>query len=64
MTERGHMNKHDDIFDFLIAQEGAEKANKTEFKCPVCGGRGWWRRSKMNGQLYCGCEDCGLKIIE
>lgn len=52
------------FFKFLKAQHEAEEAGKEEFTCPVCGGNAWWGRASINGHLHCGCEKCGMKVIE
>lgn len=52
------------MFAFLKAQQDAEEAGEKEFKCPLCGGRAWWGRVKINNHLHCGCEKCGYKIMQ
>lgn len=52
------------IIKFLKAQHEAEEAGKEEFTCPVCGGNARWGRAALNGHLHCGCEKCGMKVIE
>ena len=49
---------------FLAAQTQAEAAEKSTFKCPLCGGLAWWGRAETNGHLHTGCESCGIKIME
>lgn len=54
----------DDVFKFMKAQQDAEEEGEEEFVCPICGGKAWWGRSYINGHLHCGCQDCGIRVIE
>lgn len=49
---------------FIKAQQEAEKHNKEEFICPLCGGSAWWGRAKINNHLHTGCEKCGFIIMQ
>ena len=61
MTEKEYTEA---FLEFLKAHHEAEEAGKEEFTCPVCGGDAWWGRAAINGHLHCGCEKCGMKVIE
>lgn len=54
----------DKITLFLEAQQEAEEKGEHEFVCPICGGQAWWGRSDLNGHLHCGCEGCGIRMME
>lgn len=49
---------------FTKAQEKAEKNNKEEFVCPLCGGEAWWGRAESNNHLHAGCKKCGFRIMQ
>ncbi len=55
---------YEQIKAFMQARDEAEKANKEEFKCPLCGGDAWWGRSSYNNHLHCGCRKCGFRMME
>lgn len=54
----------DDIKKFFVAQQEAEEKGEESFACPICGGSAWWGRSDYNNHLHCGCEGCGIKVVE
>lgn len=54
----------DDIVKFIKAQQEAEERGEEDFVCPICGGAAWWGRSDYNNHLHCGCEGCGIRMIE
>lgn len=54
----------DEIVEFLKAQAKAEEAGQEEFKCPICGGEAWWGLAEGNGHLHCGCQGCGIQVME
>ena len=49
---------------FLAALNKAEKENRQEFTCPVCGGDASWTRSPYNGHIHAGCAKCGIRVLE
>lgn len=59
------MNKFDEkIAKYLEALIEAEAKSKEEFTCPLCGGKAWWARSRINNHLRSKCEQCGFAIIQ
>jgi ssDNA-binding Zn-finger/Zn-ribbon topoisomerase 1 len=54
----------EEIIAFMKAQDEAEKSHKEGFKCPLCGGDAWWKRSSYNNHLHCACRKCGLHMME
>ena len=54
----------EDMAVFSSAQQAAERRGEEAFTCPLCGGTAWWGRSKTNGHLHCGCNDCHFKLME
>lgn len=50
--------------EFIKAQQEAEEIGEEEFVCPICGGHAWWGRSSYNNHLHCGCEGCGIMVVE
>ena len=55
---------YEEISAFMQAQDEAEKANKQEFQCPLCGGVAVWGRSSYNNHLHCVCKGCGFRMME
>lgn len=53
-----------DMMSFGTAQQKAEQEGRSEFECPLCGGRAWWSTSSYNNHLHCGCKQCGFKMME
>lgn len=49
---------------YVNAQVEAEKENKSEFVCPICGGSAMWTRSEINGHLFSSCNKCHFTIME
>ena len=53
-----------DALDFLAALNKAEKENRQEFTCPICGGNAFWTRSQYNGHIHAGCTKCRIRVLE
>lgn len=53
-----------DALEFLAALNKAEKENRQEFTCPICGGDASWTRSPLNGHIQAGCTKCRIRVLE
>lgn len=49
---------------FFKAIEEAEKKGEEDFTCPLCGGKAWWGRSKINNHLHAHCDGCNFTIMQ
>lgn len=49
---------------FMKAQQAAEKEDRQDFACPLCGGEARWSRAPGNNHLHCGCKKCGFRMME
>lgn len=57
--------KVSDPFDFAIeASKDLNPGESKDFICPVCGGKAYAERVKLNGHLHAKCEKCGITVME
>lgn len=47
-----------------IAEAKLQDTNRTEFKCPYCGGTVKASKAKINGHIWLECDTCGLNLRE
>lgn len=54
-----------DPFAFAIeASKDLNPGESKDFICPVCGGKAYAERVKLNGHLHAKCEKCGITVME
>ena len=54
-----------DPFAFAIeASKDLNLGESKDFICPVCGGKAYAERVKLNGHLHAKCEKCGITVME
>lgn len=51
-----------DLKKLLLAQIKAEISGRTDFICPVCGGRAVWNRENRGERMRCQCHGCGMYL--
>ena len=51
-----------DLKKLLLAQTKAELSGRTDFICPVCGGRAVWNRQNRGERMRCQCHGCGMYL--
>lgn len=51
-----------DLKKLLLAQIKAEISGRTDFICPVCGGRAVWNRENHGERMRCQCHGCGMYL--
>ncbi|MEI1256017.1 hypothetical protein V8Q34_14860 [Blautia sp. JLR.GB0024] len=52
-------------FEFMEkAGKDLKRGKSKEFICPLCGGKAYAARARINGHLHAGCKKCGIRVMQ